>query len=451
MEIRKKQILTNIRRNRLKKSRRKTSYALISLFFVVRNLQAQENKRFEEGRLQTFALGTPVPTSASFRQSARPLSSQSIKGTIYTEFNEVGGFLSFQIYFRNKSSQNSARESLILEFEAPFRLSPSYENRTLLYSDQAFGTNFYLNDSGLRLYDLEDEFYTFKGEDLTDKNLTLKTLKLKILVEKMIHKGRGGERTVYKMNFNHFEIYYIKDSTINRLNIQAESLDDGPLPQLAFIMLVVLSEITLQFIQKLTIAILIWILKSTEHNGVFLMTSVYDLFAPITFVIISKYLSGVLAVFFVCFAFFILQLSNILIIYQLCVAHSKKDSKDSNGSSFWSVLTLTTFLCTGWVISLVFAYNLILRTYLFFALLLVIDLAIAVSRSKTDRREQVIPSILIAVRGFFIQMFIYMNYYIFFYTVHLSGPPIFSSHILVDFGVLGALIAISLMMICETE
>ena len=151
----------------------RASCALLCVVFAISTIKTQQTKRYQEGQLQSFATGTPVPTSTAFTQSATPISSQSIKGTLYTDFNEANSYLKFKVYYRNNSDNSSPKESLLLEFYAPYRLEETYQNQTLLYTDQAVGTNFHLNSTGLRLYDLDDDFYTFRGDDITN-SMTLK-------------------------------------------------------------------------------------------------------------------------------------------------------------------------------------------------------------------------------------------------------------------------------------
>ena len=427
----------------------KTSFSLLCcLLFISRSLKAQGTKRFKEGQLQTFPEGTEVPSSATFVQSASPTSSQSIKGIFYTEFyeDEDKSHLRFLIFYRNNSEQSSPKESLILEFCAPFKLDGTYQHQTNLYTDQASGTGFHLNSTGLGLYDLDQDFNLFKGEDLKN-SLALKTLKLNLFIEKTVfNNGRNGRRVEYKMNFKHFEVYYVKDSVVNRLNIEVSSLDDGPMAEFIYGCLVFFIPLILIVLQNGAIHLLESILASKNHRGMFVVTSVYALFVPVTLGIVLKYQSGFWSILSICVVCLIFETMNITTLSHLRTAFLKKDSQDSNMSPFWVSVTLAVLLSLGWVVILVFMYDLLLRAYVFFALLFIIELAIAVFGSKTRVGELVLASILVATRGFLIQMFIYMLYFALYYAAHLSAPPIVLNYILVDFGVLGVLLVLSLLL-----
>ena len=123
-----------------KKTNRKTSFVLINVLLLISSLQAEQTKRFREGSLEDFLSGTQLPTTTNFVQSTTPTSSQSIKGTLYTAFNEEKSYLTFQVYYRNNSDNSPPSESLILEVNAPYRLDESFQNQTLLYSDEAVGS-----------------------------------------------------------------------------------------------------------------------------------------------------------------------------------------------------------------------------------------------------------------------------------------------------------------------
>ena len=248
------------------------------------------------------------------------------------------------------------------------------------------------------------------------------------------------------MSFKHFEIYYEKESTINRLAIDTTTIDDGPMALVFFILIIVITPFILQALQNLVMLLLMCVLKSKEHRGMFLVTSVYALFVPVTYAIIMKYFSGFWVIFAICLACLLLESMNIITGAHLQRAFKYRDSHDSNESPFWPAVVIAVVLSIGWIVTLVFVYDLILRAYVFFAVLFVIDLAIAVFGATIEVGELVLPSIIVAFRGFLIQMFIYLVYFAFFYSEHLSGPPIFYYYVLVDFGVLGVLVVISLLL-----
>ena len=410
-------------------------------------LRGQETKRFKKGELQQFPSGTELPATKTFVQLATPTSSKSIKGTLYAEFNEKDSYLKFYVYYRNNSDNSPPKESLILEFFAPFKLNASYQNQTILYSDQANGTNYHLNSTGLKLFELDDDFHTFKGDDITQL-LTLKTLKLSMFVEKQLIKNRRRERgrTVFKMHYKHFEIYYIKDSVINRLSIDTSTIDDGPLSQAVFALSVLFGSLILLALQIVAVKTLWSNLEAKEHRGMFLVTSVYSLFVPVTYGILVKYVSGGYQIFVVILICFALEAANIFTFVRLCSASGKKDEKDSNGSSFGLVTALSALLSVGWFIFLIFEYTWILRAYVFYSFIVIIDLAIAVFGTKYQVGKLAKASVTVAFRGFFIQMFLYVMYFAFFYGSHLSGPPIFYNYILVDCGILGVFILVSVLL-----
>ena len=262
----------------------------------------------------------------------------------------------------------------------------------------------------------------------------------------MFRNNRGGKRIEYKPEFRHFEIYYIKDSSIKRLFIDTTTLDDGPISFVVYILLVALITILLLFLQNGAVMTLWTNLESIKHQGMFLATTVCALFVPATFIILSKYLQGFFQVFFVCFICLAIEAWNAPSFVRLCTVAEKRNLGDSNGSSFWLVTISVALLCVGWVVLLVFEYQLILRTYVFYSFMVIIDLAIAVFGTKYQIGRLVKASFCVVLRGFFIQMSIYLIYFAFFYGAHLSGPPIFYNYILVDCGILGVFILISVLL-----
>ena len=200
-----------------REKRRQISF--LCIIMAITAIQTSSSLRYLKGELLTYPSGTQPLTTYIDTQQATPTSKQSIKGTLRTDYEDEKR-VKFGVYYRNNDEGSSYKDSLVLEFSAPFRLENTYQNQQILYSSKSSNPNFKLDDdSGLKLYQLETNFYMFTGEQL-NKDIKLETLKLQLLLEKKISDNGKGQRSVsYEPTYLNFELTYQVDSSLKVLRI----------------------------------------------------------------------------------------------------------------------------------------------------------------------------------------------------------------------------------------
>ena len=409
--------------NRLKRAQI-TLLCLILTITATSSFQAAESRRYLKGELLTYPPGTQPIKSFNEVLTATPTLKRKIRGTIRSEFSEEFNSVDFLVYFRDDDG-TSYKESLIFEFSAPFKLHFPYQDQDLLYISDHPEAGFDLDEAGLKLFKLDPDFYTFRGEEVAN-NLKLKTLKLKMKIDKETVQGDKGQRsTRYKPTFSYFEFSFESNKGLEVLKIDIKSMDEGTVPEFFSMIFIILVPGLFVFLQNVVIQVFSGALQMSKHLGMFLFTLTYAIMAPFTFILLARYMEGFLWTFLVIVLSFATYSMNVTTIMHLCKSFSARQEPAPNGSQFLPIFVAGMIFSIAWIVLLIFFYWLILRSYFFFALMMLLDYARIFLVPRVDKEKMMLPSILTAVRGLFLQFFIYSIYFLVFYKVHLHYPPIF--------------------------
>ena len=401
------------------------------------NLVKAEKRRFREGQLSVYPPGTLVPNTANFVQSATPISTQKITGTLKAHLEEATGIVKFEVYYRNNSDTSTLQNSLIIQLAAPFRVDGTYQNQTVLYSDESPSVHFLLIKPDVKFYPVDNDFQTFKGEEIRNK-ANLLTLNLHLTATKQY-----TEDDEFSYKFTQFEIYFEKDSSLFRLVVNTETLDKGPIKPIFFLLFIVFVPAILLLAHAEFCMIMTFTLQEDKELGSLLFSSNFSLFLPITFFIIVKYFSGFWNVFLVGFVCFIFTSIGTMHIGHLFLAAFRKNQKSGMGTkceTVWCSMMLVTLF---WFILLCFKFSLVLRTFPVYSVFLIIDWVICCRRKDDAPSKIACASRLAVLKGYMVQLIIYSFYFIFLYGYRNAFPAILFTHTVPDFALFVGLMSVT--------
>ena len=408
--------------------------------------------RFESGLIQHYPEGTPTPTDPEFVQETDPTSESSIQGTLKLHykkhlFSEIGE-VKFRIYFREQAQ--STQESLILDFAVPFSLTTDYQNQKIVYLKNAENEGFRLSEDGIDINELEDTFKIFKGRDISD-GVEFLSLETKIFVErhtttKWTH---SHDNPIKSVNFDaflvDFDLYYLRNGVLHRMTIDTNSFDQSTFgDELVLVMFIIVAGTGGLILQNALINVFSESLKNRfeANNHLFLSVLGLGLVSPLYLALLFRFYTG--------FKGFLMVIGLIVFLVILQNLTALKHLSLLSGAASPSTLlnkrgfVLGLALGAVWALALPFWPKLIFDSYYWFGVAFLADLVVLYNKScSLDRNWVILDSILMAFRGFLIQLVFFVLYVLAFNEAHGEYPDHIGGFFLKNLGFFAILCLIS--------
>ena len=340
----------------------------------------------------------------------------------------------FQIYYR-KTTDSSYQENLILELRAPFALDMTYQDRELDYSTENRDPRFRIREEDIHLYRLETDFHIFKGQEVT-KEMVFIRLSTRIFVERLTKRVKGRKwGLVISPKIKAFEVVFGKDQTIHRLTVDPNSLDDGPMGEIAFSTVVMIAApIIIILLQNLIAFLLSSNLEAKKEMNQFQGSFLTVIISPFAYTVIWQYyefqtkkiLSGGLILMI-----FLSHVASFKHLHDLYLRPQKK-------YNFVILIFLANLVINGaWIYLVVFKRPwLLLVSQIQFAGVFLLDLAVLACTTKMRLNGLIMNAFMAILRGFLSQLITYNLFFIEFYFTHAEIPGFLDKYLLLDFGVM---------------
>ena len=389
-----------------------------------------QSKLFEGGTLEVFNVTGLRPEVARFPELGfEPTKKFEIRGGFFQSYDEKTERFTFEIAFRDKNDPDGYKTGLILQLSASFNLSSEYEGKGLVEALSSQDPRYTLKNQKVRLFGYEKTFYIFKGEEVKDP-VEIRYLEAKVSVQqtgpKKYKKQRETARIVsLDLTISRLRVQIQRGETelldifvpVNSLDNQSPSSED-----------LITSVILVIWILHILFDLAIYNLIQGEGQrcrlvGVCTTRTFFILFCIISFKccsasfwVLRNSLLGLLVVG-------LFQAFGVLLVM---LYYRDKYSLRKEGS----LLALFVFLNTVWLILLSLRFDLILRLFYFYALVLTIDLfAGVVGQEQTQYRPQFWLALLSCLNLFLDQLFIYLIYAVLFQQRHGEYPELFHPYL----------------------
>ena len=430
------------------KNQKKKLIALTISFLLLLVTKASTTpQKFDKGFIEDFPLSTPTPTTINTNQKSQHTKIVNIEGTIIAEYRphfwSSDGQVDFQIFFR-KLPDSTYKDSLIIEFTVPYTRDKQYEDRRLLYTTETKKTRYLIKQKGIKIFELEKDFHILKGDEITE-DVNLRTFETEIYVEKDVRvsqtKNGRSRSTRYSVYVDHFDLYFERGTTLHRMVIKAKTLESNKSLWVGLIALLCFNFFGLVLALQNLLAYYISdkLPQRAREKHQFVGTFVTAVFAPFYCLGVLKHMEGWFEIMILFLVIILMSLQNLSTFLHFGELIKQKKFRERT----FAIAAFVAALNIGWIIVLFFQSWLILRSYFFYAGILLIDLVVVILKTYMQNTEIATCSVLAALRGFLIQLFFLNIYAYMFYQSHGVSPVVFKPFILVDFGLFLLLIVVS--------
>ena len=416
-------------------------------------------KVFSEGKVRLFE-GIWLDSEAADRYpelGASPYQNHKIQGTFRHGFKDTRyrEMITFQVIYRAAKENQGPQNALLLELSAPFNLTSDYQGKELVYSSEHEDPKYTLNWQEARLFNLEKSFYIDKGEEVNFQ-IKLKFLEITASVQKRLSTlgDIPSKVTNYGVEVTKFKALLQIGSNLREIEIPMGGSTEekwGSWLSILGIFLVLGSVILFAIFLVLGFVIL--------FADILIAMLSYKVFSSL---LIGTYTTGVL---FSLFSLLSLKFSSgfwsflgaAVVILVIGVVHLGGvtavllDNADYTTGHIkpkpMIIIRVALLFGLVWFILLIFKFELILKLFFFYPIILVGDLAVGVWTSLYYKGGAQFFFILCGCLKLFLdQLFVYLIYAVLFYGSHGEYPELFSSHILKDILIIFGVILVSIVV-----
>ena len=414
------------------------SYKLYLVFAVVTRINAGRWV-FKQARLEAFTMFELNPGPNEFPEPQnQPIQKSKIQGKFAASYQDSQGRIQFQVSYRNTEDSEGYKNGQILEFSIPFKPTKWYKDQHLVYAFDHRDPRYTLQGQHAKQFNFEQTFYIGKGEEVKAAPLELKYLETKITLE-------NGDEVTGKSNevvvVNQFRVLFQKNhNRLYDLEISMSSTTEDNYKSGASIGFIFVFGAAIMLCSDLSAA---QQMAKGKRICQLVATFTTGVLFPYFCLISLKYASTFWAL-----------IAGLVIIVTLGLVHTIGAvqviltyiiDKNTQSDREMGVVAVTAVCNLIWFFVLIFWFGLILKLFYFYALILLIDVAVSFFGEPAQRKTGTLFffTLLGCIKCLIDQVFVYLVYRGLFKESHGESPEIFWSYLFKDLLIIMLVIMLS--------